>query len=68
MTIGEDRYLCRTELADKANETFRALGIRPPLLIARLENKSKPSKVPLLVKEPSLHFRQGFLLGIKCYY
>jgi transposase len=46
MTIGEDRYLCRTELVGKANEAFRALGIRPPLHIARLENKSKSTKEP----------------------
>jgi hypothetical protein len=46
MTIGENRYLCRTELVGKANEAFRALGIRPPLQIARLENKSKSTKEP----------------------
>ena len=40
MTIGEDRYLCRTELVGKAHEAFKALGIRPPLQIAKLENKS----------------------------
>ncbi len=40
LTIGEDRYLSRTELAGKANEAFRALGIRPPLQLAELENKS----------------------------
>jgi len=39
-------YLCRTELVGKANEAFQALGIRPPLQIARLENKSKPLKEP----------------------
>jgi transposase len=46
MTIGENRYLCRTELVGKANEAFRALGIRPPLQVARLENKSKSTKKP----------------------
>ncbi|MFA4885992.1 MAG: IS1634 family transposase [Desulfotomaculaceae bacterium] len=40
LTIGEDRYLSRTELVGKANEAFRALGIRPPLQITKLENKS----------------------------
>lgn len=44
MTIGEERYLCRTELVGKANEAFRTLGIRPPLQIAKIENKSKPTK------------------------
>ncbi|TEB16092.1 Transposase DDE domain protein [Pelotomaculum sp. FP] len=46
MTIGEDRYLCRTELVGKANEAFRALSIRPPMQIMKLENKNKPSKEP----------------------
>lgn len=44
LTIGEDRYLCRTELAGTANEAFRALAIRPPLQFAKLENKSNPAK------------------------
>lgn len=44
LTIGEDQYLCRTELAGKAYEAFKALGIRPPLQIAKLEKKSNTTK------------------------
>jgi hypothetical protein len=39
LNIGDDRYICRTELAGKAYEAFRALGIRPPLQIKKLENE-----------------------------
>lgn len=41
LTIGEDRCLCCTELAGNAFEAFRALSIRPPQQIAKIENKSK---------------------------
>lgn len=44
LTLGDERYLCRTELVGKAYEAFRALGIRPPLQIARIENKSNSVK------------------------
>ena len=44
LTIGEDRYLCRTELVGNASSAFKALGIRPPLQIARIENKRKTVK------------------------
>jgi len=36
LAIGEDRYLCRTELAGTA--------IRPSLQITKLENKNNPAK------------------------
>ena len=41
LTIGGDRYLCRTELAGNSYEAFKALGIRPPLQIEKLTNKRK---------------------------
>lgn len=45
LTIGGERYLCRTELAGNAHEAFKALGgIRPPLQIAELTNKRKTEK------------------------
>lgn len=44
LTIGDDQYLCRTELAGKAYEAFRALGMRPPLQLAEMNNKRTVSK------------------------
>lgn len=44
LTIGEDRYLCRTELVGNASAAFRALGIRLPHQIAKIENKRKTAK------------------------
>ncbi|MCS5696466.1 IS1634 family transposase [Desulfofundulus thermocisternus] len=38
LSIGEDKYLCRTELVGNAYEAFRALGIRPPLKVAEIKN------------------------------
>jgi len=37
LNIGEEKYLCRTELAGKAYEAFKALGIRPPQQVAVLD-------------------------------
>jgi len=42
MTIGDTKYLCRTELAGKAYEAFRALGIRPPAQVAELNSTRTP--------------------------
>jgi len=44
LTIGEDRYLCRTELVGNASAAFRALGIRLPHQIKKIENKRKAAK------------------------
>lgn len=40
LSIGEDKYLCRTELVGNAYEAFKALGIRPPLKVAEIKNDS----------------------------
>jgi transposase len=41
LTIDEEKYLCRTELAGNAYEAFKVLGIRPPMQIAPLGRKAK---------------------------
>jgi len=44
LTVGNDSYLCRTELAGTAYEAFRVLGIRPPLKVAEIGNESNVAK------------------------
>ncbi|RJQ27922.1 MAG: hypothetical protein C4589_07570 [Peptococcaceae bacterium] len=44
MTRGDTSYLCRTELAGKAYEAFRALGIRPPAQVAELKSTGSPKE------------------------
>ncbi|OAT79492.1 IS1634 family transposase, partial [Desulfotomaculum copahuensis] len=39
LSIGDEKFLCRTELAGKAYEAFKALGIRPSLQIAEIKNR-----------------------------
>ncbi|MHB8916533.1 MAG: IS1634 family transposase [Desulfocucumaceae bacterium] len=43
LNIGENWYLCRTELAGKAYEAFRALGIRPPLQVSEINKTNLTS-------------------------
>jgi len=38
VTLGQEQYLCRTELVGCAYEAFKALGIRPPLKVAELRD------------------------------
>ncbi|MFZ5597893.1 MAG: IS1634 family transposase, partial [Bacillota bacterium] len=37
LNIGDDRYLCRTELKGKAYEAFKALGLRPPSQVVQID-------------------------------
>lgn len=43
LNIGDNWYLCRTELAGKAYETFRSLGIRPPLQVCEINKTNLAS-------------------------
>lgn len=40
LNIGNDCYLCRTELKGNAYEAFKALGMRPPSQVARIDKNS----------------------------
>jgi hypothetical protein len=55
LNIGEEKYLCRTELAGKAYEAFKALGMRPPLQVAVLDN----TRTSTALNEPD-HFIPSF--------
>lgn len=43
LNIGDNWYLCRTELAGKAYEAFRALGMRPPLQVSEINKTNLAS-------------------------
>lgn len=37
LTMADEKYLCRTELAGQAHKAFMALGARPPLQVAEIK-------------------------------
>jgi len=47
LTLADEKYLCRTELAGSAHQAFKALGIRPPLQISNLtDSRTVNNKMP----------------------
>jgi transposase len=44
LNVGDTRYLCRTELAGKAYEAFKSLGLRPPMQVAEVKPPRPVSK------------------------
>jgi len=47
LTLADEKYLCRTELAGSSHQAFKALGIRPPLQISNLTvSRSSNNKTP----------------------
>jgi len=47
LTLADEKYLCRTELAGSDYQSFKAIGIRPPLQILNLtESKTVNNKTP----------------------